>query len=73
MDVLGRLQAIWEQRKWEGSTEFMENKITMLNEANSVLVSMLQHNEKLRLIVEREDLELVPMPTATYAHSCTCP
>ena len=51
----------------------MENKITMLNEANSVLVSMLQHNEKLRLIVEREDLELVPMPTATYAHSCTCP
>eukprot|EP00658_Telonema_sp_P-2_P026229 TRINITY_DN20580_c0_g1_i12.p1 TRINITY_DN20580_c0_g1~~TRINITY_DN20580_c0_g1_i12.p1 ORF type:complete len:805 (+),score=233.64 TRINITY_DN20580_c0_g1_i12:1641-4055(+) len=50
-----RLRAEWEQLKWEGSTHFMEKKTKMLNEANAVLCNLLEENQHLRELVDKED------------------
>eukprot|EP00656_Telonema_subtile_P054661 TRINITY_DN8225_c0_g1_i6.p1 TRINITY_DN8225_c0_g1~~TRINITY_DN8225_c0_g1_i6.p1 ORF type:complete len:887 (-),score=197.98 TRINITY_DN8225_c0_g1_i6:1247-3907(-) len=64
-----RLEAKWDQLKWEGSTQFMEAKTRMLAEANVVLQGMLEANEELREAVRNEDNGQVEEDVEVQVHA----
>jgi len=54
---LVRLQALWQEHKWEGSTGFIERKDSLLTGINTLMQRLLLENQALLKWVELEEVE----------------